>query len=103
MSKSNACALTNVYSVLAGENGAQLQVWRNIKTQLRADKELVMQKREGKERRAAKGRRRMEGGRLRYEGNRQIQTRTVLLAVTIREAGWKVKKKKQFCRYLTPC
>ncbi len=41
-----ACALTNVCSVLAGENGAQLQVWRNIKTQLRADIELVMQKSE---------------------------------------------------------
>lgn len=39
-------AYPNVCSVLAGENGAQLQVWRNIKTQLRADMELVMQKSE---------------------------------------------------------
>lgn len=51
-----ACALTNVCSVLAGENGAQLQVWRNIKTQLRADMELVMQKSEDRGRSGARGR-----------------------------------------------
>ena len=58
-----ACALTNVCSVLAGEKRAQLQVCRNIKTQLRADMELVMQKSEGGGRRRrrrsrARGRRR---------------------------------------------
>lgn len=54
-----SCALTNVCSVLAGENGAQLQVWKNIKTQLRADMELVMQKSEDRGRRSgARGRRR---------------------------------------------
>lgn len=58
-----ACALTNVCSVLAGENGAQLQVCRNIKTQLRADMELVMQKSEDSGRRSgARGRRREELG-----------------------------------------
>ena len=48
----SACALTNAYSVLAGENGAQLQVWKNIKTQLSADMELVMQKSEDRGRRS---------------------------------------------------
>lgn len=42
----SACALINVRSVWAGKNGAQLQVWKNIKTQLGADMELVMQKSE---------------------------------------------------------
>lgn len=57
---SRCLCIDNVCSVLAGENGAQLQVWRNIKTQLRADMELVMQKSEdrGRERgSAARGRR----------------------------------------------
>lgn len=48
----------NVCSVLAGENGAQLQVWKNIKTQLRADIELVMQKSEDRGRSGAGGKRR---------------------------------------------
>lgn len=53
-----ACALTNVGPVLAGESGAQLQVWKNIKTQLRADTELVMQKSEDSIRRRRRRRRR---------------------------------------------
>lgn len=61
------CALTNFFSVSAGENGAQLQVCKNIKTQLRADMELVMQKSEDRVRRgsATGGRRRRIQGRTR--------------------------------------
>lgn len=55
-------ALTNVSSVLAGERGAQLQVSRNIKTQLRADMELVMQKSEDRGRSSAARWRRMRAG-----------------------------------------
>ena len=50
--------MTNVGPVLAGESGAQLQVWKNIKTQLRADTELVMQKSEDSIRRRRRRRRR---------------------------------------------
>ncbi len=69
--------MTNVCSVLAGENGAQLQVWRNIKTQLRADMELVMQKSEDRRRgsgvRGGKRRaqQRESDKKLRYLGSRQ--------------------------------
>lgn len=63
MEDKESLTLANVFSILAGKGEAQLQVWRNIKTQLRADMEPVMQKSEdtqggvelGKERRTREG------------------------------------------------
>ena len=71
-----ACALTNVCSVLAGENGAQLQVQRNIKTQLGTDMELVMQKSEDRRRRRRSGvRRRRRRRRRRRQRRRRTRQR----------------------------
>lgn len=84
-----SCALTNVCSVLAGENGAQLQVWKNIKTQLRADMELVMQKSEdrGRRRSGARGRR------------RSTQQREMTSYPDVREADTETERQHSFIGY----